>query len=139
MNKNKIFTVTEANNLIPQLSIIIEKLQNLYNLIIKKQVEIDTLELINYGDQKPKKHTPTIEKELKYLNELYYQFQNLIKEINELGCSLKDIHIGLIDFQAKKNNEIVNLCWKLGEPHISHWHSLDSGFQSRQPIDKDFF
>jgi len=32
----------------------------------------------------------------------------------------------------------VLLCWRMGEPAIEHWHTMESGFQGRQPIDERF-
>jgi hypothetical protein len=43
----------------------------------------------------------------------------------------------LIDFPALRHNEIVLLCWKLGEGDIAYWHDLQSGFAGRRPLDFD--
>jgi len=56
-------------------------------------------------------------------------------EIDSIGVQVKDLAIGLLDFPCEVEGEIVLLCWKLGEPGISHWHSLDGGFAGRKPID----
>ncbi|HAA72843.1 MAG TPA: hypothetical protein DCE55_27130, partial [Planctomycetaceae bacterium] len=29
------------------------------------------------------------------------------------------------------------LCWKLGESEIRHWHEIDAGFSSRQPLTEE--
>ncbi len=61
-----------------------------------------------------------------------------IEAIASLGVELKDIEQGLIDFPAIRSGEIVYLCFRLGEPEISAWHTLDSGFAGRQPLDDGF-
>jgi hypothetical protein len=58
----------------------------------------------------------------------------LIDEIHAIGCVVKDIDLGLIDFPAAAGGEIVNLCWKLGEPSIEYWHRIDEGFAWRKPL-----
>jgi hypothetical protein len=54
--------------------------------------------------------------------------------LKEIGCDLKDIEMGLIDFPSIRDGRLVNLCWMIDEEHIGYWHSMDSGFASRQPL-----
>jgi hypothetical protein len=42
---------------------------------------------------------------------------------------------GLVDFRALLGGRTVYLCWRFGEPSISHWHELEAGFSGRQRID----
>jgi hypothetical protein len=55
--------------------------------------------------------------------------------IQEQGVLVKDVISGLLDFPSERNGSIVFLCWKAGEPEVSHWHSIESGFDSRRPLD----
>jgi hypothetical protein len=55
-------------------------------------------------------------------------------EIDSLGCVLKDIDQGLIDFPHELGEEVVFLCWQFGEPRIVAWHSVETGFSDRQPL-----
>ncbi|MEX0979285.1 MAG: DUF2203 family protein, partial [Pirellulales bacterium] len=41
---------------------------------------------------------------------------------------------GLVDFPCRMDGRIVFLCWKLGEPEVTHWHELDSGYAGRQSL-----
>jgi hypothetical protein len=61
-----------------------------------------------------------------------------ISEIDEIGVQVKDLDTGLLDFPCTIDGEVVLLCWKSGEPAIEHWHTVESGFQGRQPIDDRF-
>lgn len=69
----------------------------------------------------------------------FTRFEDILREaierIEEKGCLLKDIDLGLIDFPARLNNEDVYFCWKLGEDHIRFYHRRDEGFAGRKPID----
>ncbi|MBI2913377.1 MAG: DUF2203 domain-containing protein [Chloroflexi bacterium] len=58
----------------------------------------------------------------------------LIEEVQALGCELKDIDQGLVDFRTVVDGREVYLCWKLGEPAIAWWHELQTGFAGRQPL-----
>lgn len=64
--------------------------------------------------------------------------RNTIEQIQELGCLVKDLDTGLVDFPTLYKGEEVYLCWKLGEPGIAFWHSTTEGFAGRKAIDDDF-
>jgi hypothetical protein len=66
------------------------------------------------------------------------QLRDSIEQVQQTGCELKDLDIGLIDFRTYYRGEEVYLCWKLGEDGISWWHGLHDGVRGRQPIDADF-
>jgi hypothetical protein len=61
-----------------------------------------------------------------------------ISEIDAIGVQVKDLDSGLLDFPFRLDEEIVLLCWRMGETAIEHWHTIDSGFQGRQPVDDRF-
>jgi hypothetical protein len=61
-----------------------------------------------------------------------------VAEIDSIGVQVKDIDAGLLDFPCRLEDEVVLLCWRMGEPAIEHWHPVDSGFRDRQPIDERF-
>jgi hypothetical protein len=61
-----------------------------------------------------------------------------IAGVEEHGCVLKDLDIGLIDFLTFYQGREVCLCWKAGEEGIHFWHGADEGFRGRKPIDDDF-
>jgi hypothetical protein len=66
------------------------------------------------------------------------QLKRAIEKVQELGCLVKDLDIGLIDFPTLLRGQEVYLCWKLGEAGIQFWHGVDEGFGGRRPIDRDF-
>lgn len=64
--------------------------------------------------------------------------KTVMQNIQELGCIIKDLDIGLVDFPTLFRGEEVYLCWKLGEPGIEFWHGTREGFAGRKRIDQDF-
>jgi len=61
-----------------------------------------------------------------------------ITELDEIGVQVKDLEAGLLDFPCNLDGEVVLLCWRMGEAAIEHWHTVESGFQGRQPLDERF-
>jgi hypothetical protein len=54
--------------------------------------------------------------------------------LEEMGVQLKDPRTGLVDFLSYRDGELVELCWKLGEDRITHWHKIGEGFPGRKPL-----
>ncbi len=72
------------------------------------------------------------------LEEHVDQARELVSEIDEIGVQIKDLDTGLLDFPCRVDDDVVLLCWKSGETAIEHWHTMESGFKGRQPIDERF-
>lgn len=66
------------------------------------------------------------------------QLKESLDEIQEYGCIVKDLDIGLVDFPTLFRGEEVYLCWKLGEAGIQFWHGVNEGFAGRKQIDREF-
>ena len=66
------------------------------------------------------------------------RLRTAIEDVQEVGCLIKDLDIGLIDFPTLYRGTEVYLCWKLGEDDIEFWHGVEEGFRGRKPIDQDF-
>ena len=61
-----------------------------------------------------------------------------IAEIDSIGVQVKDLETGLLDFPYRLDDQVVLLCWRMGEPAIEHWHTVEAGLQGRQPVDERF-
>ena len=66
------------------------------------------------------------------------RFKEAMESIENSGCVIKDLDVGLIDFPAKRGSDEVYLCWKLGEARIEFWHGTDEGFAGRKRIAGEF-
>lgn len=58
-----------------------------------------------------------------------------VNALRDLGCVIKDLDTGLIDFLSVHEGRPVYLCWRLGESTISFWHDLNVGFAGRQALE----
>jgi hypothetical protein len=47
---------------------------------------------------------------------LIEELDGIVREIESSGAHLKDVKLGLVDFPAEREGEIVYLCWQSGEP-----------------------
>jgi hypothetical protein len=62
------------------------------------------------------------------------RLHELLASIAEKDIEVRDIATGLVDFPGERDGRDIWLCWRLGEPSVSHWHEIDTGFASRQPL-----
>ena len=62
------------------------------------------------------------------------RLRETVEEIEGLGCLVKDLDIGLVDFPSRAGGRDLYLCWKLGEPRIQFWHYIEEGFAGRKPL-----
>jgi hypothetical protein len=78
--------------------------------------------------------TVLLEQEKPRIAMLVGQLSEKLDALEDLGCYVKDLDIGLVDFLSSFEGRDIFLCWKLGEQHICHWHELNEGFTHRQDI-----
>jgi hypothetical protein len=123
----KLFTLEEANELLPSIIPRLESIQALYEILgTMREPARAAAQSARFGGG--------MEGGSAYVKTLY-EIGKITTEFSELGVELKDYSTGLIDFPSLRNDRIVYLCWKLGEPKsIEWWHETDAGFAGRQPL-----
>ena len=57
-----------------------------------------------------------------------------VEALTGQGIVLRDADTGLIDFPARRDGQLIYLCWRPEEDRVAHWHSVDSGFGGRKPL-----
>src|SRR5690242_12038896 len=100
----KLFTVEEANGLIPRLRPLIKRVVATRQVLLAIQGEIQK------ARDKAKFDGGTF-----YGNEyvrLLTVFTTAITQIEEIGVLVKDFRIGLCDFPHLKDGRVIYLCWK---------------------------
>ena len=126
MTSKKIFTLEEANALIPKLLDWVPEIQKLSGSMDRDFPDIRNARENAKWNGGSKQGTL-------YLN-VILKYNHLIQEIESIGCEIKGIREGLVDFPSIREGREVFLCWRMPEKEISFWHGLDVGFSGRQPI-----
>lgn len=131
----KIFTMKEAQALLPRVVLVLQRLQEKKKEIDLKQVEIDLMEIVSVGSsQAGSGSRKKLDQRMDDLNRLVAEYTEFFEEVESWGPVIKDIDQGLVDFYHVRNQQLVFLCWRQGEHQISHWHDLESGFGGRQAL-----
>ena len=124
----KIFTVQEANALLPDVRTILAKIQRAHRKLTRYRDEAKK------ASEAAEKGGGGIAEGAAYaliLTELTLQ----LAELEGLGVQLKDFERGLVDFPSLRDGRVVLLCWQLGEgDELEWWHDVDAGFAGRTPL-----
>jgi hypothetical protein len=122
----KLFTVEEANALLPTLQEILSEVALHRDALREKAPHMEPIlrAAIGNGGGRPGSE---------YGLEAYKLYQD-VERIRELGIVLKDLDMGLLDFPHEREGRIVFLCWHPPEECVAYWHDLDAGYTGRQPL-----
>lgn len=133
--RNRIFSVEEANRLIPYLEQALGALATRAREIAALQGEIGVLNAIESSGATSKNLDvrDLREKEARCARMLE-EFRVALHEVASRGCILRDLDLGLVDFYTMARDRVVCLCWRAGEASVSHWHATDEGFSGRRPL-----
>lgn len=123
----KIFTVHEANRLLPTIIPKLRAIKAYYARLNEMRESAKAAAgASDFGGG--------MEGGANYVKTLY-EIGKLTTELNDLGVQLKDYSRGLIDFPSMREGRVVLLCWQLGEAEqIEWWHEEDGGFAGRKPL-----
>ncbi|HJR19544.1 MAG TPA: DUF2203 domain-containing protein [Actinomycetota bacterium] len=117
------YTVDEANELLPALQQMLERLRDAQRVMAERHDEVMEATTHNGGGGAGKEFL-----------EASQEAGRVNAEIQQLEIVVRDPETGLIDFPAERDGEEIYLCWRLGEDAVGWWHPTDSGFAGRQPL-----
>ena len=124
----KLFTVEEANSLLPTVRAILVKIQRAHR------------RLFSYSEAAKKAAAGAedggggMAEGLRYAS-LLLELTSQTEGLGSLGVQLKDFERGLVDFPSMREGRVVLLCWQVGEgDELKWWHDLESGFAGRTPL-----
>ena len=125
----KTFTVEGANATLPLVKVIVKDVMGKWKELGHFRAELADAEVHGLSDRRKKHIREEVER-------IEHEIEGCVREIADLGASIKDFEIGLVDFPMKQGNRTVLLCWRSDEPRITHWHDFEAGFAGRRPIEE---
>jgi hypothetical protein len=124
----RIFTLAEAQNLLPRLRSLLSEIGTEWNHIRELNPDVQKARDNAALDGFSKSGVEYVES----VSHLMF----LIHQIKDMGVLLKDADKGLCDFPYVRQGRVVYLCWQLGEDQIQYWHEIETGFAGREPLDE---
>jgi len=134
----KTFTLDEAQSLLPVLESLLKRA--IEGRRSAQSVESNLTELAQriYFSGGARINTASVAKQRAEIESHLKSVRETIAEIDAIGVQVKDLDSGLLDFPCRIDDKVVLLCWRMGEPAIEHWHTIEAGFKGRQPVDERF-
>jgi len=130
----RFFTVEEANGLVGALEIEFGRVARI-RAELAPLIESFGAELATQLLQEKAAPPSGREADARRLVFLAGEITAAVERMNGMGCLVKDLEAGLVDFYALQDDEPIFLCWQFGEPAVAHWHALDEGFSGRKPLE----
>lgn len=131
----RFFSLEEANSVLPKLERLLEGLDHkkeaqakLHDTILMEEL------LVQAGSSGAASDTVACDQEAKDLDEAVANLQKDLDEIRTLGCVVRNVEQGWIDFPTKRDGELIYFCWRRGEKTIRFFHSRKSGMTERVPL-----
>jgi hypothetical protein len=124
----KLFTLSEANAMLPTVRRIAAAISRAHNKVVSLQ------DAARAAAENAALGGGFMAEGPRYVTDLMSLAEHT-GELEALGVQLKDYERGLLDFPSLREGRVVLLCWQLGEgDRIEWWHDLETGFAGRQPI-----
>ena len=122
----KLFTVEEANALLPKLRELLEDVAAHRDAVRQKAPHVEPIlraSALNGGGRVGSEYGVET-----------YKLYLAISRIRKLGVLLKDLDTGLLDFPHERDGRVVFLCWRPPEEKVGYWHEVQAGFAGRRPL-----
>ncbi len=134
----KTFTLDEAQSLLPVLDTLLKRAIEGRRSAEQVESTLSSLAQQIYLTGGMRVNPASVAKQRTELEDRLKQVRETVAEIDAIGVQVKDLDTGLLDFPCRIDDQVVLLCWRMGESAIEHWHTMEAGFQGRQPVDERF-
>jgi hypothetical protein len=135
---DKVFTVSEAESLLPVVEALLKQAQAAAGRVQKIEEELAELKQRIFLLGGMQVNIVAAARLRAQHDKLTTQAKDAVSEIEAAGVMVKDVEKGLADFPAMLEGQLVLLCWKIGEKEIGYWHSVEEGYAGRKPLDSRF-
>lgn len=113
----KLFSLQEANKLIPTVDTLLSDMQNAINDALRLRQEFTELKANSLEAR-------NLIQEMQFLGRVVNENK---AQLDKLGVFIQDIDTGKIDFPSQVGAEVVYLTWEKGKDAITHYHRLNEG------------
>ena len=134
MQRLRTYTVDEANKELPRVRRIVAQIAELSALLPELE---DQARIAEYESKRPAAGAEDRDRHQQARDAASGAELEMLKAVaslNGMGIQLKGPLEGLIDFPSYRDGELIELCWKLGEEKVEHWHRIGEGFSGRRKL-----
>lgn len=135
----RVFTVQEANRLVPELERVFDELEEARDRARSHHEKLQLLDAL-WGEELEDPENPDhgdYRDHRRALREAVAALEETVQEeILDRGLRFPSggLAHGLVDFPTSWEGRWVYLCWERGEPELRWWHEVDGGYGGRRRI-----
>ncbi len=128
---HRYFTLNEAEALLPKVKNHMTKLMGIHDeLTALSGVKVQGAAGFDWNT-----HMLAVNINKRY-HELSFKYFAELEALGRMGCYVKDVSQGLVDFYSRLESRDILLCWQYDEPTILYFHDEKTGFTGRIPINQ---
>jgi hypothetical protein len=127
----RVFTVEDSNQTLPLVRRVVEDIVRDYSDLAEMAKDYKSLRGRKDRDEGHEERLNYLKQEMANRSRA---IDECVSELAEIGCEMKDLESGLVDFPAEMDDRRILLCWRLGEDRVDHWHETHEGFPGRKPL-----
>jgi len=128
------YTVEEANQELPRVRRIVAQIAELSALRPELEDQARTAEYDAKREGATAQHRERHQQARDAAIGAELEWLKAVAALNGMGIQLKGPLEGLIDFPSYRDGEPIELCWKLGEDTVEHWHRIGEGYAGRKKL-----
>lgn len=132
------FTLPEAHTLLPVLDSLLKRAQAAAAVASARELALEGLSQAIFLSGGLRVNLPEVARIKAEHDVAVTQVKDLVEEMEAIGVEVRDLVSGLLEFPYQLGDEVVMLCWLQGEQQITQWHSAETGWEQRQPLDERF-
>ena len=134
MQRLRTYTVEEANQELPRVRRIVTQISELSALLPELEDQARIAEYESKRNGAGTDHRDRHQQAREAVSGAELELLKAVASLNGMGIQIKAPLEGLIDFPSYRDGELVELCWKLGEDRVEHWHRVGEGYAGRKKL-----
>lgn len=137
MSSRRFYTLDEVNAFVPELTRVFTRILGIRAQLKTIHRRLEGTRFAPIGDDfEPvvPGAPPEVVRDRTAFKGLIEAMREGLEVISAMGCQIKDLEIGLVDWFGKSGKRDVLLCWRLGEKEVAFFHDLDAGYAGRRPV-----
>lgn len=131
------FTLEEANQLIPELERLFKRLEEKRETYAREHDLLFMHELITHAERQDKPQAASdeaVDDGFRDLEKAIVDLEKDLQAIRQLGCIVRNLEAGTVEFPACQKDGKIFYCWTRGEKRILFYRLPESLWEDRQPI-----
>jgi len=135
MTQAKSFSLEEANRLIPDIEKRMKKIQEERVVYLRAHDALFMHELVEKAEKEQGlQETENLKEGIHELEQTIEALAEEVDALSSMGCVVRNIEAGWVDFRGDLQGKQVYFSWKCGESSIQYYRGNPNNLKERTPL-----